>query len=486
MASEWGAVDLQFRWVVVAVLLWWMLLRRWEANGTLDRWNASRALGFILMVRTQRGIGLLEKVARPRRFWRAYGEVATWVCVGTMLLAGVLVVVSFALTVTQGASTDPPPPSELVAIPGLNPVIPLGWGAVAFIVALVIHEFGHGLLARGHGMRVRAFGLLQLGPIPLGAFAEPEGEELMRAPRKERLRMFAAGPATNLFAAMALLLLLGGLAGQFSAADEGVHIRGVVVGSGAEEAGLAPWDRIVMIDEFTVTDDDDFRDALAARNAGDTVSLEIVDLEGTTRTVTSVLTDKRAHFAADGWTDAQLDAAAIEEGDAFLGVQQVADGRIGIDRLAGPLAPGVDAPLTAKLVSTPIHALTLIFVPFELQGVAMHPVEEGMLAAGDGVVASLLGLEGMLVLVNLLFWLIWVNLLLGFTNLIPMVPFDGGHMFRDVAHGSLEGVSRAGRRTRLFTLSGHRTEAWAGKATSLTSLGLFIMLVMMIAVPYIL
>lgn len=333
-------------------------------------------------------------------------------------------------------------------------------------------------------MRVRSFGLLQLGPVPLGAFAEPQSEELMRAPRRERLRMFAAGPATNLFAAMALLLLLGGLAGQFSAADDGVHIRGVVVGSGAEEAGLAPWDRIVSIDEEAIVNDADFRDALDGHEAGDTVVLRLVNLEGTERTTEAVLSDKRAHFAEDGWTTQQLDAAGIEEGDAFLGVQQVADGTVGIDRLAGPLAPGVEAPLTTRLLATPIHALTLIFVPFELQGVAMHPVEEGMLAAGDGVIASVFGVEGMLVLVNLMFWLIWVNLLLGFTNLIPMVPFDGGHMFRDVAHGSLEQVRRAGKKTRLFSISGHRTEALAMRATSMTSLGLFLMLVLMILIPY--
>ena len=50
-------------------------------------------------------------------------------------------------------------------------------------------------------MRIRAFGLLQLGPLPLGAFAEPQYEELTNAPSKERMRMFAAGPATNIFAA---------------------------------------------------------------------------------------------------------------------------------------------------------------------------------------------------------------------------------------------------------------------------------------------
>ena len=105
-------------------------------------------------------------------------------------------------------------------------------------MALVIHEFGHGLQARAHGMRIRAFGLLQLGPLPLGAFAEPQYEELTNAPSKERMRMFAAGPATNIFAAIVCLMFLGGLAGQFVASDDGVHVRGIVQEEGAYNAGL--------------------------------------------------------------------------------------------------------------------------------------------------------------------------------------------------------------------------------------------------------
>ena len=298
--------------------------------------------------------------------------------------------------------------------------------------------------------------------------------------------MFAAGPATNIFAAMILLLLLGGLASQFAAAEEGVHIRGVVVGTGAEEAGLEPWDRIVAIDNMPIVDDTSFTEALSTHEAGETVTLTLVNLKGETRTAEAWLSDKREHYAEDGWTEAQLDANGIETGDAFLGVQQVADGTIGIDRLAGPLSPNVEAGLAQRLVATPIHALRLIFVPFELQGVAMHPVEEGFLEEGDGIVASVLGVDGMLIFVNLFFWLIWVNLLLGFTNLIPMVPFDGGHMFRDVTHGFLDGLARLGKRLNLWTISGLRTAHMASKATGLTSLGFFGMLVLMIALPYLL
>ena len=108
-------------------------------------------------------------------------------------------------------------------------------------------------------MRVRSFGLLQLGPLPLGAFAEPQSDELMRAPRRERLRMFAAGPATNLFAAFVMLLLLGGLATQFAAEEDYIHVQGIVMDGGADQAGMELQDTLVSINEEPVHTTDDFR-----------------------------------------------------------------------------------------------------------------------------------------------------------------------------------------------------------------------------------
>jgi membrane-associated protease RseP (regulator of RpoE activity) len=42
------------------------------------------------------------------------------------------------------------------------------------------------------------------------------------------------------------------------------------------------------------------------------------------------------------------------------------------------------------------------------------------------------------VLVNLVFWVFWISLMLGLTNILPMLPLDGGHVFRDVAASVME------------------------------------------------
>ena len=484
MAANWGTVDFDWSFILLLILSWYILLRIWENNGTLDRWNSSRVFGVILMVRSKRGLKLLDKAVKPRGFWRFYGEISLWVCMFSMIMVGLLMVIAFITALLTPPQSPPPSASELVAIPGLNPVIPLGWGAVAFIVALVIHEFGHGLQARAHGMRIRAFGLLQLGPLPLGAFAEPQYEELTNAPSKERMRMFAAGPATNIFAAIVCLMFLGGLAGQFVATDDGVHVRGIVQEEGAYNAGLEPWDTIQSIDNQTVSNVDDFYDIMTAYSANDTIAITVMHQDGDVETLNATLSDKYDYYLELGWSKSNLADLGVEQGDAFLGVEGLSGGTAGIDRLAGPLSPRWDGNLLQKSVMVPFHTLSMMIVPFELQGVAMHPFEESLLEADDNPFAQTLGTNGLLFLVNLFFWLLWVNILLGFTNLIPMVPFDGGHMFKDMLRGILNGVKKVGRKLKFWDINPMWIEHISSKASNISSLALLGMIVFILIIPY--
>ena len=114
----------------------------------------------------------------------------------------------------------------------------------------------------------------------------------------------------------------------------------------------------------------------------------------------------------------------------------------------------------------------------------MYPMEETMLSAADEGLGSVLGTSGLLFLINFFFWLMWVNILLGFTNLIPMVPFDGGHLFKDTLHGVLSAVKRVGKKTRLWNIHPMWIDHISNKASSLSSLALLMMLAFMIAIPY--
>ena len=71
-----GFLAYQYHWIFAGLGIWVIALGQLERFGYLDRWNASRVLGALLMLRTKRGQDTIEKVAKPRAFWRAYGEVS--------------------------------------------------------------------------------------------------------------------------------------------------------------------------------------------------------------------------------------------------------------------------------------------------------------------------------------------------------------------------------------------------------------------------
>jgi membrane-associated protease RseP (regulator of RpoE activity) len=438
-----------------------------------------------LMVRTKKGQTTLENVSKPRKFWRIYGEASLWVCWISMAVIALLLILAIYSAITIDTNQPAPSPSELVAIPGINPIIPLGWGVVAFVVCLVIHELGHGIQARAHGMRVKSFGLLMAGPLPLGAFAEPEYNELVNSPRRERQRMFAAGPATNIFAALILMALLGQVAGQFVSETDGVHSSAIIVDQPAEEAGLLAFDVIVAINGSEISDEQDFIDVMEDINSGQIVDMEVVRYEtGETETLTVNMTDKYQYYIELGWDPETLESIGVEEGDAFLGVSNLAGGTAGVERLAGWAHPDFESNPLGYIIAVPVGTVNILITPFQNQGVAIHPAQEEMLSAGDGFLAETIGLSGLLFLVNLFFWLIWVNILLGFTNLIPMIPFDGGHLFKDIVNGVMNGVRKLGKKTGLYNLHPLWVDHVTRRASSLSSMMLLFALVFIMFAPY--
>jgi Predicted membrane-associated Zn-dependent proteases 1 len=257
------------------------------------------------------------------------------------------------------------------------------------------------------------------------------------------------------------------------------------VDSGAEQAGLEPWDVILSIDGEEVATTDDFSETMSELSANQTVVLQVKRYnDSTIENLNVTLTDKYQYYLDLGVDSEALDNLGIEPGDAFLGVNSLSDGTAGVDRLAGPYHSDFEGGVIDYAVNIPVHTMILLVTPFDLQGVAIHPAQEEMLGTGDGWLAQTLGLDGMLFLVNLIFWLIWVNILLGFTNLIPMVPFDGGHLFRDMVHGIMSGLRKLGKKTRLWKIHPLWIEHVSRKTSSFSSLILLLMLVFLIGSPY--
>ncbi|HJM55159.1 MAG TPA: site-2 protease family protein, partial [Poseidonia sp.] len=274
------------------------------------------------------------------------------------------------------------------------------------------------------------------------------------------------------------------IAGQFVAIDESVHVRVIGLDEGAYNAGIQPCDTLISIDGEPVDSPETFRDILRTYSANDTADVVVRHQEGERETLTVTFSDTHSHYSSLGYNNETLASMGVEPGDAFLGVVGISDGTDGIDRLAGPLGPRWEGTLGQRAVSVPFHLLSIMLVPFDLNGVAIHPFEESLLEAGDGIIASILGTNGLLFMTSFFFWLMWVNILLGFTNLIPMVPFDGGHMLKDMVHSWLSGLKRLGRKLKLWDLHPMWVDHLSQRASSYSSLALLGMLLFTIIIPY--
>jgi len=253
-----------FTWVLVGVVAYTILGMVLRTRGLLPEYV--RLSGPITTLHTKKGRVLLERLARPKRFWRAWGNVGFG-------LGLVVMVVSFVAFFSAGYNSvvDPQPsqlnePRNVLAIPGVNEFLPLAVAPeilAGLALGLIVHEGGHGLFCRVEDIDIESMGLALLAVIPIGAFVEPDEEDVQRASRGSQVRMFAAG-VTNNFAIslIAFLLLFGPVMGSFAVVD-GAKVGGVLSGSPAAEAGLEQGNVVTAVDGQPIASGRDLEMALA-------------------------------------------------------------------------------------------------------------------------------------------------------------------------------------------------------------------------------
>lgn len=375
--------------------------------------------GPLLLWRTQWGKRAIERVSRPRRFWNAVADVGivlTWIVGILIFLLLVLSLVTWVLQPEQSAE-NAPGVRELLGLPGINPMIPLGYGIAALILALVIHEGSHGVMAYVANMRVKSLGLVMF-IVPVGAFVEPHDEDLMKATTRAKNRVFAAGPTSNIVLAIVAGLLLSTLfVGQMQVHNEGqgVVVGSVEPGSAAELAGLVPGDLMTMIDGQRITTREEYTSILANTSAGQRVEITYLRDE-TARATTAVLGDRYDYIERV----APSQNTEENRGKGFLGVSGL--GLDGLDDVREALAhPFADLPSFLFYISYPFFIFTqgldVLAAPYHDLFTVTGPMAFLPPAAFFGIA-------------SLLYWIVWLNLMLGTFNALPAGPLDGGQMFR--------------------------------------------------------
>lgn len=206
----------------------------------------------------------------------------------------------------------------------------------ALLISIILHEFGHFIVARLSGMKATEF-FVGFGPrlwsfrrgeteyglklIPAGAYVriigmnnleeidpadEPRSYRAQSAPK--RVATVLAGPFMNLL--IAFVLLFGLMLAQGRPSEDQWTVSGVLVPSAASAAGLQEGDDILSVDGETVGSFDGFADLLDSK-AGQQVDM-VVLRDGQEVTLTPTL----------GWRMTEQAAGTIASTPA-LGTQDI-------------------------------------------------------------------------------------------------------------------------------------------------------------------
>ncbi|MFW5919282.1 MAG: site-2 protease family protein, partial [Halanaeroarchaeum sp.] len=252
-------------WILLGLLAYWAAVSTLSARDQLPEYVGT--MGPILTIHTKRGRALLERLAGPKRFWRAWGNFGLGFAM--VVLVGVFVLLVFnAVTIVRNppAPTAATQPQNVLVIPGVNDFLPLAVApeiVLGLFIGMVVHEGGHGILSRVEDIEVSSMGIAMLAFVPMGAFVEPDEDSQKKADRGSQARMFAAGVTNNfLVTVVAFGLLFGPVTGSIGVAS-GAAVGGVLPGSAADQAAIEQGDRIVAVDGVEIESNEDLNARLA-------------------------------------------------------------------------------------------------------------------------------------------------------------------------------------------------------------------------------
>lgn len=319
-------------------------------------------------------------------------------------------------------------------------------------VLILIHEFGHYIVAKKSGVLVEEFGLgippklfgkkigeteYTLNALPFGGFVRLFGEDLEDATEEEKVHprsflskkpwqralILTAGVLMNLFLALVMYTVLFTFTGYRSlnlpvffdyefkygeVTKTETVVSGFSENSPAENIGVTPGEAIVEIDGIPVLNVEGVKAAVAEK-ANQEVTVKLKDLKKHTQNATRDLT---------------ITTQANEEGRGILGVYIAKSASIHYpNKLLAPLQHSVN-----MLLYTFTTFGEFISIAFETKSV--EPVSTGV-SGPVGIysaVESILSYGGIDAVLGVIDFIGLLSLSLAFMNILPLPALDGGRL----------------------------------------------------------
>ena len=226
----------------------------------------------VIMWKTQKLRGFITRISNiSPRFWKWFMNLGIVVAFIAMIVI-TWSVVSAIPSVFEAPSVSVVLPG--VDMPGSSIYVPFGYGLLALATVLIVHEFSHGIQAVGEKIPIKSIGLLLFIILP-GAFVEPDEEELKKAKKTSRLRVYAAGSVANISLAIIAMLLLSavsmGIPHYFQ--EDGIEISRIVSDSPSE--GILKSGMIIeSINGTKINDSQSYANIVGSFKPGDNVSVQ--------------------------------------------------------------------------------------------------------------------------------------------------------------------------------------------------------------------
>ncbi len=381
----------------------------------------------LILIHTPYGLKFFDRVAK----WpgaKMYASFNTYLMPAITALAIFLIVGSLMIMFSNAAAREGVRgvgPQANLLIPGLNPYLPITYGWIALVITIVIHEAGHGIVARVYNIRVDSTGVVLFLGIPIGAFVNIEREELGRATLKQKSSVLTAGPLNNMILAglslAALFFLVSSLTPlppDPNSPQFGVMVVNVNPGSLAESVGLASGSVIQYVGGEQVKTLEDLGLLLRdPENLGQIVDITWVGPDG--KAVTKAVSLP----------------AAPDPSKGILGV--------GVT----PLSPDAQAVLDRYKGAFGTNPLALLLPPTMQQGAVPY---SDMMA--PKYTSSILG-NAYAPVANLLFWLWFINFNVGIFNALPIGPLDGGQLYGAILEKRAKSKALAKNASTILTLA---------------------------------
>jgi regulator of sigma E protease len=305
-------------------------------------------------------------------------------------------------------------------------------GILAAIVVLglliVVHEFGHFIVAKRSGVGVLKFSIgfgprlfgrtvngteYVLSAIPLGGYVKMVGEDPEVAetvdPRIsfshqnvwKRVAIVVAGPIFNLLFAFLAFTFVLAVYGQRVPSDV-AKVGGVMPGMPAAEAGLEVGDVVTAVDGAPIKTWDELSSAI---RASDGKPVEMVLKRGDATSTVTVVPESKPDKNIFGEVIGEAYVIGIERGFEEVAV--------------GPVeAIGAGAKQTAWWIQTLIMSVVKI-----VQG--KIPAQD---IGGPILIVQAAGQQAQVGFESLLLFMAVISINLGILNLLPIPILDGGHL----------------------------------------------------------